>query len=289
MMRKILFFILGVTSSVAMAMPCGQPILHEVVLSLSADQWVGTTTAKVTVIVDATFNQQQLDHAQTKIIESLRKISSAGDWHITDFSRTENQAKLEQLHVVAEARLPNTALADLRDKAKAASVPGETYQIDSINTSPSEEEIDKAQAQLRAKIYEKAKAELAQFNQAYPDAHYTVHLISFVPEWTAARNTRLMGDGGVNTMLMSRPPMPSPDVVGASGSQGSTAVSQHLTVTAWVELAAVEPSNSRHFLMMKDMTKRPADNRQLIMLKDMTKRSPAKATQESAQSAKAAS
>ena len=160
--------------------PSCADLLPQVTLQLSAEQWVSTKTARVSVTLDALLNRGQLAKAQDDFQAALNKIAPEGVWHITEFSRTPSKTNLEQLHAVAEARLTDTALAGLRERAHAQNSEGQTYTVQDIIYSPTTAEISAAQAQLRAQIYAQAKAELDRLNTLYPKPGYSLYNINFV-------------------------------------------------------------------------------------------------------------
>jgi hypothetical protein len=156
-----------------------QPMLNQVTLQLSAEKWATTNTANVSVAVDAALDKLELTTANTEIMKKLQKIANTPDWHITQFVRNQDKTGLEQLHVEAEARLPQNSLAGLRDNAKSISKPGETYTIDNIDFTPSLAEIEQTSTDVRNQIYNNAKQEVARLNQQYPNAHYFLYTIEF--------------------------------------------------------------------------------------------------------------
>ena len=151
---------------------------NTVTFELTTQQWVETKTAKVTVQVNATLDEAGLANSHQDISTKLTKISNKGTWHITAFNRSKDESGLEKLTVSAEARLAESELASLRDNATKVSKPGETFTIDSIDFSPSEEEIEQAQESLRQVIYGQAKDELGKLN-SYPDDKFFLHTINF--------------------------------------------------------------------------------------------------------------
>lgn len=155
-------------------------ILPQITLQLTAEQWVSTQTANVSVALDALLNKEQLSKAQDNFQAALKKIAPEGVWHITEFSRSAGKTNLEQLHAVAEARLPESALAGLRERATAQNSEGQTYTVQDIIYTPTTAEISAAQAQLRAQIYDQAKAELNRLNAVYPKPGYNLYNINFV-------------------------------------------------------------------------------------------------------------
>lgn len=180
-MRKIFTIVslfLGLIPSLSVADTI-QPVLNQVMFQTTAEQWVTTKTAQVVVGVDATLNEDKLAKAHTDILKKLEQLVPSTDWHITQFNRNPDKSGLEQLQVQAEARLAESALASLRDRAKAMSKPGETYTVQSINFIPTIAEIEAVRNQLRNQVYKQIETELSQLNKTYPNQKYVVHLIDF--------------------------------------------------------------------------------------------------------------
>src|SRR6266481_7303405 len=90
------------------------PPLSQVTFTLTADKCLTSETANVTIAVHAQLTQEQLTTAIPDILQALQKISGAGKWYIMQMQRSQSQADLEQLEVMAQARLPSNVLADLR-------------------------------------------------------------------------------------------------------------------------------------------------------------------------------
>lgn len=155
-----------------------QPVLHQITFTMTSEQWVTTQNADVFVGVDATLDQTQLATAHNDILEKLNKLAKT-DWHITQFNRTENSSGLEQLSVVAQARLPETDLSKIRDDAKALTHPGETFTVLSIAFNPSTAELEAVRVQLRNDLYNKIQNELNTINKIYTNQKYVVHEIDF--------------------------------------------------------------------------------------------------------------
>jgi len=157
------------------------PNLNKISYQQAIEKWATTTTAKVTVNVDAALDKIGLADINTHVLDNLKKMAAQGDWHITQFSRGEDKSGLEIVHVEAEARLPGSSLADLRTKAKAASKAGETYTVSDIDFSPSAVEMENAHVAARNEIYNNVKQEIARLNQVYPDQHYFLFALDFQP------------------------------------------------------------------------------------------------------------
>lgn len=155
-----------------------QPVLHQITLTMTSEQWVTTQNADVFVGVDATLDQNQLATAHNDILAKLNQLAKT-DWHITQFNRIQNSSGLEQLSVIAQARLPETDLSKIRDQAKAITHPGETYTVLSIAFNPSTAELEAVRSQLRSDLYNKIQVELNTINKIYINQKYVAHEIDF--------------------------------------------------------------------------------------------------------------
>jgi hypothetical protein len=157
-----------------------EPLINKVTLSLSAEQWVTSKSAMVQVGVNAAVSGQGIEKIQTEVMQKLNQIA-ASDWHLVSFNRQQDKSGLESIQINAQARLAQTELSGLRDKAKAISRPGETFTIDDIQFTPSEEETRVANINLRNNIYQQARAEIDVVNKMYPEQKYYLHDIRFLP------------------------------------------------------------------------------------------------------------
>lgn len=184
-----------------------RPTLNKVTYQVTVEKWATTNTAKVTINMDAALDKVGLANVNRHVLETLHKMSGDADWHITQFNRSQDKSGLETLHVEAEARLPQNTLANLRDKAKSISKPGETYTIGDIDFTPALAEMEKTHADARAIIYEQVKQEIVRLNQLYPEQHYFLHKLDFnVPQIVplAFSNTRMLSAN--NAMPAVAPP-----------------------------------------------------------------------------------
>lgn len=155
-----------------------EPMLNRVALQLSAEQWVTTKSALVTIGMNAGVTDSDLGKLQSHLMDKLNQLVKV-DWHIVSFSRSMDQSGLERVQASAVARIPDASLAGLRDKTKALSKPGETFTLDDVQFTPSEDEIRSANTSLRENIYQQAKTEIDQLNKMYPDQKYYLHNIDF--------------------------------------------------------------------------------------------------------------
>ena len=222
--HALLFAFLMATSSNALASCDTPPPLNEVTFHLTAEKWVQTTTAKITISINATLNNKTLSQMREQIMANLNKITK-GQWHITDFERSQDSSGLEKLYVEAEARVNESSLTNVNTEAQALSVPGVKYKVKNIDFTPSMKDIEEAKKDLRKTIYQDASTEISTLNTTYPEQKYVLHAIHF-GEFSS-------NGGGMRAMPMVM-------MAGASQTQNgeSPAVSNLITLTADVDIAS---------------------------------------------------
>lgn len=198
-MRKLYWLILGflfahpVWADISL-----DPLLNKVSLQLRSEQWVTTKTALVSVSANASVSDQGIVNVQSDVMQKLNQLSNKGEWHIVSFDRQLDKSGLESIQIMAQARLPQTELGNLRDKAKAISKPGETFTITNVQFIPSEDEIRQSNIALRNNIYQQAKAEMDALNNLYPEQKYYLFRMDFMtppvgePPMPMAQNTMMM-------------------------------------------------------------------------------------------------
>lgn len=185
-----------------------EALLNKVTLQLHAEQWITTKTALVNVGINAAVTDQGIEKVQNEVMQKLAQLANS-EWHILSFDRQQDKSGLESIQIVAQARLQQNELGNLRDKAKAISKPGETFTIDDVQFTPSEDEVRQANVLLRGSVYQQAKAEIDTLNKSYPDQKYYLHQIDFMvmPPMAPAPMAQTMMykmDGGV---ARGRPPL----------------------------------------------------------------------------------
>jgi hypothetical protein len=182
--------IVSTTTPLAFADCNSQPPLNEVTFRLSAEEWVQTTSAKLMVEIHATLDKKTLAQMRQQIMVNLNKIAQ-GNWHITNFERSQDNSGLEKLYVVAEARVNESALTNVNTEAEKLSEPGVKYKIQNIDFTPSMADMEKAKMDLRKTIYHDAQAEITTLNSVYPAQKYVLHGIQF-GEYVTANGMRAM-------------------------------------------------------------------------------------------------
>lgn len=208
------------------------PQLNTISYRFVQEGWANTNTAKVRVDFDAALDQVNLSNANASVLENLKKIANT-NWHIVTFERTKDSSGLEKLHLSAEARLPETALAGIYDKAKSISKAGGTYTVAGIDFTPSLAAIEQTRAALRAAIYEQAKQEVARLNQLNPGQNYFLNSIYFDTE------------PQVQPMVQEMKVMQLGNGVAAAKASVGISLNAKVVQTAQVTIASVVPDPAR--------------------------------------------
>ncbi|MBV8801957.1 MAG: hypothetical protein JO131_03135, partial [Gammaproteobacteria bacterium] len=237
-MRKIILRLLnmGLLSMVLLSPTWAdtsfEPLLNQVSLQLSAEQWVTTKTALVTVGVNSSVSDTGLEKVQNEVLTKLNQISNKAEWHIIDFNRSLDQSGLERVQISAQIRLASSDLVGLRDKAKAISKPGSTFTIDNIEFSPSAEELQAVNNTLRNNIYQQAKNEIANLNKLYSEDKYYLHNINFNSDFSPQPQPMMYKAANFNGMSAIG------SVSGSVARVSNLVVGNKLKITANVVLAA---------------------------------------------------
>lgn len=154
------------------------PIQDHVSLSLSAEDWVKTDTAEVTLAVEAASPGGDAGSARGDVMKAAQSVADA-PWQVIRFDRQQDQAGLDHWQAVLRARLPEAKLGGLGERARKSSRPGLQVRIDQVDFAPTLAETELVRAKLRAEIYRRATEELAQANKSFPDRGYRISGIDF--------------------------------------------------------------------------------------------------------------
>lgn len=154
-------------------------VLDKILFQISSKQWVHTQTAVLNVNIHATLNNADLIKARAELMSSLDKMAK-GDWQLLEFERSQDNSGLEKFSVQAQARVDQSALNSVYQKAKSLSTPGTKYDIANIEFKPSVEEIQSSKAKIREQLYQLVNEEISRINKVYPTQHYSVSNLTFV-------------------------------------------------------------------------------------------------------------
>lgn len=224
-MRKIIqIFTLFLITSLSFANTKPDIALDKITFQVTARQWVSTRTALLVVGVNITLTDSDLAKARADIMDKLAKIAK-GDWHIVQFDRSQDSSGLEKLTVRAEVRVDQSLLSHVYQNAKAVSKPGANYEVSTIEFQPSLAEIQKAKAELRETLYQKAMEEMARINKIFTGQSYSLNRLFFQDGEIQPQPKAYRAQETVNMMAMGSA---APDL----------AVSHEIIMTAVVEAAS---------------------------------------------------
>lgn len=221
-MRKCTALITMLLSSLIFAQdisPYQIPVLDKINFQLSAKGWVETKSALILVTVNATLNNADLIKTRSDIMNRLSKIAN-GEWHITEFNRSQDSSGLDKLDVLAQARVSQSQLTDIYQNAKSVSIPGAKYQINGVEFKPTLEETQFVLNKVREQLYKNTLDEIGRLNKIYPNQNYSIQRIQFLQEGS-----------DISTKSMRT-------FSAAAVANAPIAVSNELILTADVELAS---------------------------------------------------
>ena len=205
-----------------------RPKPDRVVLTLSAEDWVETNDALVRVSLAAAFSGDRTATLRADMLKVLGELAADVDWRITRFVQGAGKAGLENWRVQAEARINESALGGLRDRARGLSRPGLQMVIAGTDFSPTLAEREKVAGTLRERIYRMVNVEAARLARAFAGRTFRLHLIDFTE--------RLMRQDAKHLRRMRAEAAPAQL---AASATGALSVSRKLVVTATAVLRMV--------------------------------------------------
>lgn len=149
-----------------------------VAFNISAEGWVSTKSARVSLSVEAAVSGNSAGTMRTNMTKAVNDIVKA-DWRLISFNRSQDQTGLERWSAVYEARVLESELNGLHEKAKTTSKAGMQISISDIDFSPTLEETQATMAQLRTQLFKQANEQLAVLNSTIPGRNYRIGTISF--------------------------------------------------------------------------------------------------------------
>ena len=201
-------------------------VLDTVAFQVSAKQWVSTDTALLSININITLTDADLVQARATVMERLAKIAQ-GEWHLTQFDRSQDSSGLEKLTVQAQVRVPQQQLTQVYQKAKSVSKPGASYNVAAIEFTPSLDETQRIRAQLREQLYQKAQEEIGRLNTVYKTQDYSLNNLVF-------SDAEVQPVAQVKTYRAQASEM----TLAVGSAAPNLAVSNELTMTAMVQAAS---------------------------------------------------
>lgn len=149
-----------------------------VIFDLTAEDWVNTKSARLTVNVEASVNSASAGTTRAAMTKALADLIKT-DWRLISFSRDQDSTGMEHWSALHEARVPENQLSGIHEAVKKLSKPGMQLSVSGIDFSPTLDEIQAAMGLLRTKIYKMANEQLAALNATMPGRNYRIALINF--------------------------------------------------------------------------------------------------------------
>ena len=193
--------------------------LNNVSYQLSEQQWVKTDKATLIISVNATTTDQNITKVRQSILSNLQKIET-GEWHITQFNRSQTSSGLDNIAAQAEIRISDDELSNIRTQAQVVSKTGQSYRIKAINFQPDLGDVEQSKNALREEIYKQVQNELKALNASDPKQQYFVHQINFLNAVPTPRPSAMV--------LLKR-----------RVSGGNVQISQRVTMAANVTLSSI--------------------------------------------------
>ncbi|MBB6252500.1 hypothetical protein [Nitrospirillum iridis] len=219
---------LPLASAPAMAQMMGQPAQDQVTLTLTAEDWVKTDTARVSLTVDA--GGGNAGSARADVLKAAQAVSDKGEWRVVSFDRQQDAAGLDHWRAELEARLPETQLGGLADRARQASRAGLQIKVAGIDFTPTLAEQEAVRARLREALYRRVTEEMKALNTAFPGRDFRVGRVDF--------------NAAVMPMMQRAPMMAMAKMADAAPAEGGGGldVAQKATQSAHVTFSAVAPA-----------------------------------------------
>lgn len=178
MKAVVLSVVMLALASMASAVADDRRTGGRIVLQLVEEAWAETQTARVAIMLKILLTDDSASGATVEPTTLLDQVA-AGDWRVSSFHREQTDTGFEQWVIVAEARLPQSALTGIYERVKQASERGRSLSVLEIDFTPSLAEQEATAAALRAAIYARAAAEAAAVADVFPDRDFRVHRVSF--------------------------------------------------------------------------------------------------------------
>ncbi|MDD3182994.1 MAG: hypothetical protein PHD48_09350 [Alphaproteobacteria bacterium] len=168
---------------------------------LSTEGWVSTKTARVALSIEAAVTGNTAGTMRASMTKVVNDIVKA-DWRLISFNRGQDQTGLERWSAIYEARVSESDLGGLHDKAKKSSKAGMQIIVSDIDFSPTREETEATIALLRTQIFKQANEQLTSLNATIQGRNFRIGSISF-GDPIAPQMRRLKSARGAMKMMAS--------------------------------------------------------------------------------------
>ncbi len=178
-MKRLISLFIFCFFGVAVSYAQSAPLLRGVSMQLSASRWVQTTSALVTVTINASANKEKVTAQRIAFVKALSALTPKSTWRVVTLSQEKSASGLLQTQYIVNARLTSSQIATVRKGVVELSKAGSHYAVTGVSYRPSEVELAKARHALRVELYQKIKQEVATLNATFKGQHYSVKQVSF--------------------------------------------------------------------------------------------------------------
>ena len=123
----------------------------------------------VRVYVQATVTQGATDTAELRhtMVGALTPVLE-GTWSVNNVSRSEDDAGMERVRLVATIRVPEHLTSGLVDRLRKANRAGLKLELQRVDYRPPRKQIDAAQREMRQEVFREAQTEADLLNASLP-------------------------------------------------------------------------------------------------------------------------
>lgn len=162
-------------------------------MQLQEEGWVSSSTAQVTVSIQAATNKDNSSAIVETITQKLKRVvKESVSWRLVDLSTEKNSAGLFAISAKMSARLNNTQLTQLQNAIDSLNKAGEQYKVAGIDYQPTLAEIADENTRLRVLLYKDVLEQERIINSAFSDKKYQMQTLNFDTPYVAAPRTQMM-------------------------------------------------------------------------------------------------
>lgn len=185
---------------------------NQISMQLQEEGWVSSSTAQVTVSIQAATNKDNSSAVVASITKKLKGlVKEAVSWRLVDLSTEKNSAGLFAISAKMTARLNNGQLTELQNAIESLNKAGEQYKVVGIDYQPTLAEMADENTRLRVLLYKDLLEQERYINSAFPNTKYQLQILKFdAPYVAAARPVMMYAANGLGAERSAPTTNPTP-------------------------------------------------------------------------------
>lgn len=226
-MNTVKLSLLGIVCASVFATSYADPqyCQNQISMQLQEEGWVSSSTAQVTVSIQAATNKDNSSAVVASITKKLKSIvKEPVAWRLVDLSTEKNNAGLFAISAKMSARLDNAQLTELQNAIESLNKAGEQYKVEDIDYQPTLAEIAEENTRLRVSLYKDVLEQERMINTAFSGTKYQMQTLNFDSPYVTAPRPVMMFAGNATARQAS--------------ASTSTPFSQQLILTANVTFSS---------------------------------------------------